>query len=387
MVTRASPTATRGTLTEGYLSQPVVMTRASLGIWRAEGTFNLEGFTLDRGELTTGAHGEGYVDRRHPHAFVHELMAGVSGGGPRGDFAASLFVGRGFAPFGSDDPMVRPFVKYPVNHHLAQILERLVAVAALRRGRLLGEVALFNGDEPLTPGSPPQLDRFGDSWSARLTLLPSSSLELSASFADVESPEQPERHGLDQQKSSIVARHAATFGRTSTYALLEWEATREADRGRRVATLNSALAEGAACRERVMLAARLERTDRAEEEPLLDPFRVARPASDLNSIGLSRWFTATASLAVSAWRTKGVWVLPFAEVAHVSASPGNPAGVFEPELRYGSRTMWMYTVGLRLRAGAGHARMGRYGAAGTKEHEAGSEMSSMTHTSSLSCPL
>jgi hypothetical protein len=135
-----------------------------------------------------------------------------------------------------------------------------------------------------------------------------------------------------------------------------------------------------------MFAARLERTDRAEEEPLLDPFRVARPASDLNSIGLSRWVTATASLSLSAWRTGALGIASFVEVAQVNAAPGNPAGLFEPELRYGARTMWMYTIGLRMRAGSRHVRMGRYGVAGTREHGAGSEMSSMSHSSSSSCP-
>ena len=34
---------------------------------------------------------------------------------------ASLSAGKGFAPFGTDDPMSRPIFRYPVNHHLAQI--------------------------------------------------------------------------------------------------------------------------------------------------------------------------------------------------------------------------------------------------------------------------
>ena len=40
----------------------------------------------------------------------------------------SLTAGKGFAPFGTDDPMSRPVLRYPVNHHLAQILERAVAI-------------------------------------------------------------------------------------------------------------------------------------------------------------------------------------------------------------------------------------------------------------------
>ena len=40
-----------------------------------------------------------------------------------------------------------------------------------------------------------------------------------------------------------------------------------------------------------------------------------------------------------------------------------PAGLFDAKLRYGSSTMWMVSFGIRLRAGAMHDRMGRYGAA------------------------
>jgi hypothetical protein len=96
VVTRADPTAARSVLTEGYLSQPMIMAHGSLGWLRARGTLNLEGLTLERGELSTGAYGESYVDRRHPHAYVHELLAGVEP--VFYGVAASLFAGRGFAP-------------------------------------------------------------------------------------------------------------------------------------------------------------------------------------------------------------------------------------------------------------------------------------------------
>ena len=196
VVTRANPTATKGSLTEAYLTQPIAMAHASWSWMRGIATVNLEGLTLERGELNTGGYGEGYVDRRHPHAYVHELLVGAEAS--RSALSASLFAGRGFAPFGSDDPMARPFEKYPINHHLAQVLERLVVVGAVRYRRMIGEAALFNGDEPSTPGSPPELDRFGDSWVGRLTLLPIDGAEVSASLADVSSPELPGGHGLDQ---------------------------------------------------------------------------------------------------------------------------------------------------------------------------------------------
>ena len=87
-----------------------------------------------RGELSTGAFGEGYVDRRHPHTYLHELIA--SGIGSTGPLAYSASFGRGFVPYGTDDPMMRPFEKYPINHHLSQILERGLAIGALRLGRV-----------------------------------------------------------------------------------------------------------------------------------------------------------------------------------------------------------------------------------------------------------
>lgn len=37
-------------------------------------TLNLEGLTIPEGELTPGAWGEGFIDRRHPHTSAHELM-------------------------------------------------------------------------------------------------------------------------------------------------------------------------------------------------------------------------------------------------------------------------------------------------------------------------
>src|SRR4051812_40756377 len=77
LVTRADPTAGRRSLTEGYLTQPLVMAHAVAGMFRAAATVNVEGLTLRRGELTTGAYGEGYVDRRHPHAWIHEIMLGA----------------------------------------------------------------------------------------------------------------------------------------------------------------------------------------------------------------------------------------------------------------------------------------------------------------------
>jgi hypothetical protein len=366
IVTRADPTATRSALTEGYVTQPAAMVHAMWKPFEAVTTINLEGLTLERGELTTGGYGEGYVDRRHPHAYVHELLAGVAGA--RSGVSASLFAGRGFAPFGSDDPMVRPFEKYPVNHHLAQVLERVVAVAAVRAGTVIGEFGVFNGDEPTSPGSSPNFDRFGDSWATRITLLPAAGAELSGSIARVTSPEVRVGHGLDQHKASVVARVTRMTSERWRYAMVEWERTDEMTRGTTTTRLASVLGEAAYCRSGAIVAARIERTDRPEEEPLADPFRTPRPSTDLSNLGVSRWTTLTFSLSSPPFRTRLVSGRPFVEVARVHAGAGSPPGIFDPELRYGSSGMWMLTAGVRLRAGMMHDRMGRYGAAVPATH-------------------
>ena len=52
---------------------------------------------------------------------------------------------------------------------LGPLLERLVAIVAVRTGPLVLEGAVFNGDEPSSPTALGSPDRFGDSWSARAT--------------------------------------------------------------------------------------------------------------------------------------------------------------------------------------------------------------------------
>jgi hypothetical protein len=406
VITRVDPTATKGTLTEAYLTQPIAMAHASWSLTRGVATLNLEGFTLDRGELSTGGYGEGYVDRRHPHAYVHELLVGAEGS--RGGVAASLFAGRGFAPFGSDDPMARPFEKYPINHHLAQVLERLVVVGAIRYRRVIGEAALFNGDEPTAPGVPPELDRFGDSWVTRVTMLPIDGAEVSGSVADVASPELAGGHGLDQRKLSFVARLNRETASAGRYAMIEWARTDESTHGDVVTSLHTLLGEVALCERGVIVAARVERTDRPEEERLLDPFRTPRPSSDLSNLGVSRWTTLSAALSAPRFDWRMATARPFVEVARISVRPGTPPGLFQPELRYGSRRMWMVSAGVRLRAGSMHGRMGRYGAAlpswtpppeGTHLHDHESDMTpgapktrsgqqaQLSHDSSSRCTL
>ena len=168
VVTHESPAVHGRDLTEGYLTQPMIMAMASL--WgdalEVKGSIDFEGLTMERGELNAGIHGEGYVDRRHPHTYLHELV--ITAQRRFADNGVSLTLGKGFAPFGTDDPMARPFEKYPINHHLAQVLERVVATGAFRTRRLIFEAGLFNGDEPESPGDVPNRSRYWDSWAGKI---------------------------------------------------------------------------------------------------------------------------------------------------------------------------------------------------------------------------
>jgi hypothetical protein len=169
--------------------------------------------------------------------------------------------------------------------------------------------------------------------------------------------------GLDQRKGSAVARWSRESSDSWKYAMIEWEHTGERDQGALVASLASALGEAAYCRDGVIVAGRLERTDRPEEEQLADPFRTPRPEPDLTNLGVSRWTTLTGSLSSPAASVGFVSGRPFVEIARIAVGAGNPAGIFNPFIRYGADRMWMVSAGIRLRAGSMHDRMGRYGAA------------------------
>src|SRR5690606_31482985 len=120
IMTGASPRSERSMLrTAGvYATQPAAMVNiASPGArFVLRTTLNLEELTQENGELTYGGWGEGFIDARHPHTLLHEAMLTANlwnvGGG-----ALSLSAGKGFAPYGTDDPMGRPALKFPTNHH------------------------------------------------------------------------------------------------------------------------------------------------------------------------------------------------------------------------------------------------------------------------------
>ncbi|HET9635422.1 MAG TPA: hypothetical protein VFP26_05775 [Gemmatimonadaceae bacterium] len=364
VVTRVSPAIHGRDLTEAYLTQPAVM--VDVNPWHdllsLRATINLEGATIKRGELAPGIYGEGYIDRRHPHTYLHELMlVSMRRFGPDQSSAISLGVGKGFAAFGTDDPMSRPFEKYPINHHLSQILERAVAIGAVRVSDLTLETSSFNGDEPTSPGDTPNHDRYFDSWSARITYTPWSQAELQTSYARVKSPENPSGGGADQRKHSASIR--LEDKQHSGYALFEWARTAEFAGSTRTFAFTSLLAETWAKYDRVNGALRIERTERPDEQRLLDEFRSPVPPTDLSIAGRSRWTIITARAAVSLGPIAAVSIEPFTEVARARVSPTlQPAG-FDPRAFYGSSTIWTLSAGFKISFGMQHMRMGRYGAA------------------------
>jgi hypothetical protein len=363
--TRESPAIHGRVLTEGYLTQPMVMGMASF--WNdaveVKVAVDFEGVTIERGELNAGIHGEGYIDRRHPHTYLHELV--VAAQRRFGDNSASLALGKGFAPFGTDDPMARPFEKYPINHHLAQILERAVAVAAVRTRRVILEAGLFNGDEPESPGDVPNRKRYWDSWSGRVTLVPFPQGELQSSYALVRSPENATGGGVDHHKHSASIR--LEDAQHSGYGLLEWSRTTNYVGASPSFAFTSFLAETWARYGRMSGALRIETTERPDEERLVNEFRTPLPAPDLNIAGRSRWTIVTARLAASFEPVKTFTFESFAEVARIRYSPTLRPSTFDPAQFYGANRIWSVSVGAKLALGMRHMRMGRYGVAAMEQ--------------------
>jgi hypothetical protein len=363
LLTTANPALLGRRFTEGYLTQPNLLGDAALGPLRLIGTLNFEGYTLRRGELNAGMYGEGYADRRHPHTLVHEAMLAVGTPSYAG-FRATLAGGKGFTPYGTDDPMMRPFVKYPVNHHHAQIIERVLVMGALQFARgdraITLEQGWFNGDEPVGPFTAPQWSRVGDSRSTRLTVAPFASLEVQASSAFVRSPGLTQGGAFDHRQRSTSLRYDVPAKR---YALVELARTDESLGAQRVFRFASALVESSITHRGWAVSARAERTDRPESERLLDLFRTPSGHVDFQIVGITRWSIGTVQVAApgtSLPRVRGTHVTPFVEVARASARAQRTPAVFVPAEFYGSDTQWSLSIGARVHAGTMRRRMGRY---------------------------
>jgi hypothetical protein len=355
----ADPVPRGRSLGEIRLVQPTVMAHAgALGDrLRLVATVNLEGLTIPDGELTPGDWGEGFVDRRHPHTYVHEVVLAFQQ--PVGPGLVSLSAGKGFAPFGTDDPMARPVLRYPVNHHLAQILERVVGILGVRAGPILLEGGLFNGDEPERPGQWPRLSRFGDSWSARLTFFPQPNVELQGSHAQVHSPEHRPGSGIHQRKWSLSGRWSGMIGGFPGYGLLEWARTSEANG---FFVFHSLLAESAWNLGRSRLHYRFERTERPEEQRTTSLFRSLRPHLENSILGITRWTIHTAGYAFQPETGELVSAHPFVELSYGRIADVR-GGLFDTRSFYGKTSFWSVSLGARLSVGFPLHRMGRYGVA------------------------
>ncbi len=356
-----------GSLSEVRVVQPVLMLMGHgfgtrLGF---VGTLDFESVTMKGGELTPGAWGEGFVDRRHPHTTIHELALTAN------DMLASLdpkahlsvTLGKGFVPFGSDDPMSRPFERYPVNHHLSQIAERGIGILRYDRGRVTLEGALFDGDEPTTPSDMPLIRfeggwRFGDSWSGRLTVRPLDGLEVQASRAHVHSPESRSGAGPDAEKYAVSGRWERAAETGEQYAMIEYARTSELAGA---FVYHTFLAEGLVGRNRIRMSYRFERTERPEELRLFDQFRTVRPSPDNSILGISRWTLHTLHLAYDATSSSGKLVIqPFVEgtLGGVASVGG---GIFDPVSQYGTDQVKALNIGIVIGWGMRGHRMGRYG--------------------------
>jgi hypothetical protein len=340
------------------------MARARLagGRIRLSATLSLEGATIPGGVLTPGAVGEGYIDSRHPHTYLHELVATAQQ--PLGRNAAlSITAGKGFVPFGTDDPMSRPALRYPVDHHWAQVLERFVAIVGVRAGPAALEAALFNGDEPERPWQWPNLSRLGDSWAVRATVRPGPGLEFQASHAWVASPEHRAGAGPEAVKWSGSARLERRWDARRAYGLVEWARTEVAGG---FFAFDALLLEGELRLARHRPYYRFERTERPEEERGIDPFRTRRPLTDDAILGVTRWTIHTLGYG-RAFAVRGLVFEPLVEVARAGVTAVGP-GLFRPSEFYGDDTIWFVTAGVRVGVGRPH-RMGRYGVVEAEREE------------------
>jgi hypothetical protein len=363
--TTVDPVPGGSSLTETKVEQPILnaMADALNQHLQFTGTLDFEGLTMPNGVLTVGGWGEGFNERRHPHTWAHELILSGTAGPMSGSFRGSLSVGKGFVAFGTDDPMNRPALRFPVNHHWSQILERALVTAGLKTGPLVTEATLFNGDEPEHWDQWPMLSRFGDSWALRFTVTPVTGLEVQGSRAHVHSPEHRPGAGPDQEKWDFSARLERPLRGSPLYLMSEWAKTDEAEG---LFHFYSWLIEGSWTTPRHRPYYRFELTDRPEEERLLDLFRSVRPHLENSIIGVSRWAVHTAGYGYTV-RFSRISLEPLAEVSFAKVSKLG-AGLFDPEGFFGRNWIWSLTFGVVIQAPGPMHRMGRYGVSSPMMH-------------------
>ena len=216
----------------------------------------------------------------------------------------------------------------------------------------------------MSPSSPDQwpgsVERFGDSWSGRLTGRPVRGLELQASRAHVHSPENRPGAGTDQEKWSVSGAvggadrgppgvrtgrvgptpRRPTGSSCSPVILAEGAWTHRPSPSLLSVRANRAAGGGA----RVAVSGPSGRTRRTRswESPA---GRSTPPAGPPSCLDRSR-----------------VTVAPLVEVSYGRVAEVG-GGLFDVVQTYGRDYFWSWTVGFSLEYGGGPHRMGRYGAA------------------------
>jgi hypothetical protein len=375
------------TKTEAYATQPAVMfnieSPASRIVLRT--TLNFEGVTLPDGELTFGGWGEGFIDKRHPHTLLHEAMLSVNLHEVAGG-SLSLSAGRGFAPYGTDDPMSRPALKYPTNHHLSQILERYTANVVYRNGGWSIEGGAFDGAEPEGPYDFGNFNSI-NSFSGRLTrriggdgvMAP---WEVSASWAHV-----VETHDGVEEASRLAnayVRHQRPYSFGTLYSLVE--ASRSDPQDSDDEGYYSVLGEVQLTRGRHQPYARIEVATRPEydRDGVSGTDGFFRYDHDSHAHAATRWVITSVGYGYEATRLP--WSLrPFVEIQHNNAA--NERGAVSASELFGTTSFFSLSAGLRVFLGGGPMRMGSYGvldamtahgAMGT--HETNGTMDGMDHS-------
>jgi hypothetical protein len=351
--------------TELHLTQPAAMINVFSPGERIVVRFtpNFEGLVLRDGERTFGAWGEGFIDGRHPHTYLHELMLSWNlWDAPSGTF--SLSAGRGFAAYGTDDPMARPVIKYPTNHHLSQILERWTVNAQylFDNGASI-EAAIFDGNEPEHSGDAGNFRAFPNSWSTRAALRLGDGSgamavwELSASLATVR-----EDHGNDEARTrlaNVALRHDGLSRSGRIYGLLEVSRSWPEDHGGFYSLLGELQLERAQRQPYV----RLEHATRPEYQRLAargdDFFRYDHQD---HAVGATRWTIVTLGYGHRISRFPFA-AKPFIEVQHHAVSRHRGPAALRPDQLFAASRFWSVSGGLRVFLGTkGPMRMGSYGA-------------------------
>lgn len=344
-----------------YVTQPAIMTHLE-GLSRRlvlHTTLNFEGLVQENGELSFGGWGEGFIDKRHPHTLVHEAMLSYNLFDFRGS-QLSLSAGKGFAPFGTSDPMSRPGLKYPTNHHLSQILERWTVNAVWRKDRWSVEAGVFGGEEPSGPYDFSNIESFGDSWAARVARRWGSGndtdaeWEASASIASVTEI----AHTSEEETTwlwNAALRPSFMVGSAHLSGLVEASASYLEDH----TSFFSVLAEARYDRAGHQPYARVEyasRPEYAREATSGDDF--FRYEDHEDPLGSTRWLITTVAYAYEVTGTP--WsIRPFVEAQYHQAR-GDRGGVSATDI-FGTTRFWALSAGARIFLVGGPMRMGAYG--------------------------